>query len=377
MSFLAIGCGILGKGEVMEIVTCYYGSHSRGCWKRLRHLLLYATEQGHSVHLLSHLHQGSRITGIFHHELAISGGLSLPDPKTFVSWGRDVFLQTISKLNNPMFFAFDLHNAYLLNQITEASLGSIFIRSIPKYHAAMNNLPPHEEEFIRYAAGRGFATTRHLIFNSLASAKDFCAIYGRVPYFKVIYNNAPTPTAIPRTGLDPNSNLRIGFIGQFISRKNPLFLVKSLRDILVERNLHLLYKGHGELLHDLQKYVVDNQLQEYVGLEDWGDNVDGFYANIDILIVPSLYDECPNVILEALAHNVVVLGARTGGIPELLHFDERLLFSVDDDGVDLQVKVSAVISSPRDLSCARDMCRSYAEAYDFDWGAKALDAILV
>jgi glycosyltransferase involved in cell wall biosynthesis len=44
-----------------------------------------------------------------------------------------------------------------------------------------------------------------------------------------------------------------------------------------------------------------------------------FYTGLDLLVVPSLEDNSPSVIGEALATGTAVLGSNTGGIPELLN----------------------------------------------------------
>jgi glycosyltransferase involved in cell wall biosynthesis len=41
-------------------------------------------------------------------------------------------------------------------------------------------------------------------------------------------------------------------------------------------------------------------------------------SELDVLVVPSLQDNLPNVMCEALALGVPVIGAETGGIPEVL-----------------------------------------------------------
>lgn len=342
---------------------------------RLRYLLSYLAAKGHHVHLFSHEYPGSRINGISHHEIPVNTKLSC-SPKHFISTSRKIFRENSIELSNSIFFAFDLHNAYLLNKIARTNLRVVFVRGLPKYHSTMNNLTSAERSFIEHASKRGMSVTDRYIFNSYASAEDFTAYYGGARNFKILYNNVPTLATYPIERGKVDTPIMIGFIGQFITRKNPLFIMESLRNQFEKLNLRLLYKGRGELFNELKKYVVDNQLMEYVIFEDWGDNVEHFYRKIDVLIVPSLYDECPNVILEAIAHNVAVLGARTGGISELLNFNEQLLFSITDDGTELRNKISDITSSSEELFYVKSLCRVYAESYDFDWGAKALEAIL-
>jgi glycosyltransferase involved in cell wall biosynthesis len=66
-----------------------------------------------------------------------------------------------------------------------------------------------------------------------------------------------------------------------------------------------------------------------------------FYRNLDLLIVPSLGDNSPSVISEALMSGTKVIGSRVGGIPEQLKFNDDLLF----DKADEQSMLSCIIKN--------------------------------
>ena len=55
----------------------------------------------------------------------------------------------------------------------------------------------------------------------------------------------------------------------------------------------------------------------------------GVLRAIDLLIVPSLGDNSPSVISEALMCGTKVIGSTRGGIPEMLDFDPSLIFDVE------------------------------------------------
>jgi glycosyltransferase involved in cell wall biosynthesis len=83
---------------------------------------------------------------------------------------------------------------------------------------------------------------------------------------------------------------------------------------------------------------------EFVG---WVDPFE-FFRELDVLIVPSIWAEpLPRTILEAYAAGVPVIGARSGGIPELIGADNGSWLFEPGDADDLAKKVERTIKFGR------------------------------
>jgi hypothetical protein len=77
---------------------------------------------------------------------------------------------------------------------------------------------------------------------------------------------------------------------------------------------------------DFLKNLIANPGKcEFIFLRDYRNNIGKFWNQTNILLVPSLQDNSPNVIHEAKLHGIPVIGSRTGGIPELLSKDYDLV----------------------------------------------------
>ena len=71
------------------------------------------------------------------------------------------------------------------------------------------------------------------------------------------------------------------------------------------------------------------------------------YAGIDVLVVPSIwYENSPNVILEAFAHQTPVIASDLGGMAELVDDQKTGLLFVPNDAVDLARKLETLLNDP-------------------------------
>lgn len=93
-------------------------------------------------------------------------------------------------------------------------------------------------------------------------------------------------------------NPSIGYMGNFIELKNVL----SISKIGQKGNKPLILAGRGPLLNQLKLDLLHNKIKfSYLG---YLDDIDVFFSKIDILILPSLTEALPLVVLEAAARGI-------------------------------------------------------------------------
>lgn len=98
-----------------------------------------------------------------------------------------------------------------------------------------------------------------------------------------------------------------------------------------------------------------------------------YMRDADILVVPSIFDSYPNVVLEALHVGLPVIGSRVGGIPDMLD-SEQLLF--DPASVDsLSKSLSTLVGSDERYREARELCARRRDYFDFDWADEWIAAM--
>lgn len=165
-----------------------------------------------------------------------------------------------------------------------------------------------------------------------------------------------------------------GFIGGIVASKGVEVLVREFA-MLPANHYRLLIAGNGEpgyvshIRALIDRYGVSAELTGYVDPAD-------FYPEIDVLVVPSLWnDTYPTVIIEALTNGVPVLGSRRGGIPEMIgNRDCGLVFDPDSRG-ELADMAAGLIHGRIQLRVSDDhlavIKRSHAD--EEGWGVSYVD----
>ncbi len=107
------------------------------------------------------------------------------------------------------------------------------------------------------------------------------------------------------------------FVGNFLPVKNPGFVIeghRALRRMIPQSWLALI--GGGPMETEMR--AQSGQNTKFVGRKD-AVEVARWMRAADCLVLPSLNEGVPNVILEAFASGLPVVASRVGGIPEVLN----------------------------------------------------------
>jgi glycosyltransferase involved in cell wall biosynthesis len=168
----------------------------------------------------------------------------------------------------------------------------------------------------------------------------------------------------------PSTCLRIGYIGQIAVHKGVQVLIEAFLKLISSKPEaeQALPQIQLKLYGDVAKFpafyrelAAQHSLVErngYIGSDQLGDQLQFFgafehhqmtqvYAGIDVLVVPSIwYENSPNVILEAFAHQTPVIASDLGGMAELVDDQKTGLLFVPNDAVDLARKLETLLNDP-------------------------------
>lgn len=99
-----------------------------------------------------------------------------------------------------------------------------------------------------------------------------------------------------------------------------------LKEKFFERNLKLLLAGDGPLRQGFENFAQEKNLISdiiFVGLQK---DINIIYQMSDVFVLSSLWEGCPNVLLEAMANKLPVISTNVGGASEIiLHLENGYL----------------------------------------------------
>ena len=155
---------------------------------------------------------------------------------------------------------------------------------------------------------------------SEASKKD---IIKHFPFLKnrtkVIPIGLENVNSIKPLQLKPEKVRHIVHVGGFSFEKNHKALLHIFKLILEkEKNVHLHFIGDGDLKSDIEKLTKKLSLCSFVTFYGYQKNPLPFIKSADVLVLPSIIEGLPGVILEAMYCETPVVAYDVGGIPEIL-----------------------------------------------------------
>jgi len=136
----------------------------------------------------------------------------------------------------------------------------------------------------------------------------------------------------------PYNKFIILFVGKLISKKNPLILLKVLKELNNE-NIFVVFVGDGPLRNDMMKYIEENEMKN-VSIKGFVNQseITKYYAVSDILVLPSISETWGLVVNEAFNFGIPAIVSEYVGCANELVIDGYNGFVFKDEN-DLKDKI--------------------------------------
>ena len=156
------------------------------------------------------------------------------------------------------------------------------------------------------------------------------------------------------------SLLSVGFFGRLTRQKGGGLLLRAAAGLDVELRIH----GRGEDEDALRKQcqiLGISQRVHFMGECAQDEVVDNMRA-CSVIVVPSRWEGCPYVVLDAFAAGVPVIAVRVGGIPDLIRDGINGVLVPPDDAQALAGAIAALLKNPSQrhaLAAAAQECLAH------------------
>lgn len=162
----------------------------------------------------------------------------------------------------------------------------------------------------------------------------------------------------------PKGGFVIAYAGSLIPRKNIAYLLREFCASALPGKYLILAGDGGEraCLEELAGSLGIGGSVIFAGSRD--DRLD-IVRSADLFILPSLHDDCPLALLEAICLGTPCLASRAGGIPEIMQYDE-LMFDPCLGG-SLSERLDKIGRDKEYLRHMKSLCGEIRNGLEKDW----------
>lgn len=166
------------------------------------------------------------------------------------------------------------------------------------------------------------------------------------------------------------------FAGRFYAVKGFETFLDSL-EILAKRGSHfkalLVGRGNTESVSKRLSSIMSPKDFSIKGLVKYSEMPDIFESS-DILVVPSIYENCPTIILEAMSSGKIVVASRVGGIPEIIEDNYNGFLFEKGNSEELADILVNILEQTVDISMIQRNARGTVES-KYNWRVRGKEII--
>lgn len=154
-------------------------------------------------------------------------------------------------------------------------------------------------------------------------------------YHKVHTQTATPPKIICVANVDP--------------RKNQVALIDALAPLAAEKPFELYFLGvahkHTAYGAEFHRRLEQHSWCKYAGMVS-RDELRSHFADASLLVLPTREDNCPMVVLEAMAAGIPVVASNVGGVPDLITDEETGLLTYPNRPETMRAAVAKLLEQP-------------------------------
>lgn len=167
--------------------------------------------------------------------------------------------------------------------------------------------------------------------------KNICTIHNGIDIEK--YRNAEKEVNNETNSY--NNVIKFGFVSRLSKQKGVPFLIEAVRRLNEMEKYKGRFKvdivGTGDQEEILKSMVDDYNLNDVIIFHGFVSNVPEMLSNLDVVVLPSLFEGFPMIVLESMCSITPLIASNVNGIPEVID-NNRNGFLVEPGDIDGIVK---------------------------------------
>lgn len=157
-------------------------------------------------------------------------------------------------------------------------------------------------------------------------------------------------------------------VGNILPLKNQNALIRALDPLQAQTDFVLLFLGNANRQDPYVKEFFDLlESRPWCRHEGFADQrkLKNFFEQAAMAVLPSLEDNCPMAVLEAMAAGVPVIAAQVGGVPDLIEPERTGLLCNPRDAESMRKAIARLLASPElSLALAREAKQAALRRFD-------------
>ena len=169
--------------------------------------------------------------------------------------------------------------------------------------------------------------------------------------------------------IDKRDNL-VGYISRITKQKGIMEFINAIPMISEKnKNIKILIGGSGDLLNEVNEvcFRIRRETNSDITLTGWiGQDLPTHLNELKLLVLPTLEDSFPSIILESMACGTPVLTTNVGAIADIITDGENGFILPNNSPECIAKKVMEIIKNPNLKECSDNALRSITEKYTYE-----------
>jgi len=207
---------------------------------------------------------------------------------------------------------------------------------------------------------------REIVIWSLKNLRDIDIVFSEDIlkfFYKKNHKVIPNGIKIDNYNLKLEKNKRFTFIavGRLETVKNHKYLIEIAKNLKNNYDFEINIVGDGYLKDELKSLIFKYNLENYVKLLGLRNDIPKLLNKSHCLVMPSLWEGLPIVILEAGASRLPVISTPVGSIPSLLNDTNAYLIDLKDfENKMIEVLENYDEAKLKGLNLFKNICNTYS-----------------